>query len=131
MNSKKNLIIGAIVVVVLIAGGFLLKGGSLGGGAGTGQPGIGIFSNKMTDEVYIKIMTDAAKITAQSYTAGNSGQTPETTENEMENLLRKYGISEEEFGRYMQALQADKVRSAAMQEKLVKIMTEWLKTGGK
>lgn len=126
MKSKKLIIAVIIaVIIVLIAGAFLWKGGSLGGGVGIGQPGLGIFSNKMTDEIYIKIGTEIVKNTYINNPG--PGQTQETPENVLKNMLSKYGISEEEFGRYSQALAADKVRSAAIQEKMVQITVDLMK----
>lgn len=123
MNSKKNLIIGGIVIVVFIGGAFLLKDKFFGQSGEIGQPGVGIFSNKVTDDIYLKIMTDTAKITIN-----NPGQTQETIASEMKSILSKYGISDVEFATYAQALSTDKVRSAAMQEKLVQIMSDLFKT---
>ena len=125
MNSKKNLVIGGIIIIVLVAGAFLWKGGFLGQRVGTALNMVGI-SNKMTDEIYIKIMTDIAKISINS-----PGQAQDVISNEKDKILNKYGISDSEFITYSQALFEDRVRSAEMSAKLQQIMTELLKTGGK
>jgi len=125
MNSKKNLIIGGIIIVVLAAGALLWKGGFLGQNSGTGQPGIGIFSKKMTDEIYIKMMTEIGKIAIN-----NPGQAQDVISNETNKILNKYGVTDAEFATYAKALSEDKVRSAAMQEKLVQMMSELMKTKG-
>ncbi len=129
MTSKKKLIIGAAVVVVLIAGAVLWKGGFLGQGVGVVSPGLGVLlSNKMTDAIYLEAMTAIAQNTIKNYTANSSTLTQEEVLNETKKIYSeifvKYGISEEEFGRYSQALNEDKVRSAAMQEKLQQIMSD-------
>ena len=136
MKSKKNLIIGAIVVVVLFVGILLLKGGS----NGISQPGIEGQSNeqttdwqrgaggttKMTDKIYIDVMTQLAK-----NTISNPGQSEEELQKETEKILIKYGVSVVEYGTYAQALFEDKVRFASMNEKMQQIMLELMKTGGK
>lgn len=135
MKSKKNIIIGGIVLVVLIAGAVLWKGGFLGRSVGLVAPGLGIFSGKMTDEIYLEMMTQTAKITVQNYTAKDSTLSQEEilnqSKSEMSKVLDKYGISDAEFAIYSKALFEDKVRSSAMQEKLQQIMSDLLKTGGK
>ena len=136
MNSKKNLIVGGIIIVVLIAGAFLWKGGFLRKSAETAQPQTAqseieklkglVNSAKMTDEIYIEMMTEIAQNTFK-----NPGRTQEETLAEIgkinEKIQNKYGISNAEYVRYAQALNEDKVRFAAMQEKLIPIMTELLK----
>lgn len=122
MKSKKNLVIGGIIIIVLVAGALLWKGGYLGRGAGILNLGA-----KMTDEMYLKMTTEIAQ---------NAIKNPvptfqEAMLNETNKILNKYGISEVEFGMYVQALSNDEVRSAAMNEKLQQIMSELLKTGVK
>ena len=125
MNSKKNLVIGGIIIIVLVAGAFLWKGGFLGQRVGTALNMVGI-SNKMTDETYLKIMADGANIIIN-----NTGQTQETAAAATEKILNKYGISDVEFGTYVQALYADKVRSAAMSARYQQIMMDLIKAKGK
>lgn len=134
MNSKKNLIIGAVIIIILVVGVILGKGGFLGQSVGTALETVGI-SNKMTDEIYIEAMTQGAKITAENYTAKDSTLSSEEmwnqVQSEMNKVIDKYGISDLEAATYFKALSEDKVRSAAMQEKLLPIMLELLKNGGK
>ncbi len=120
--DKKILIIAA-VVVILIAGVFLWKGGSPGQKGGIMQPVIG---NKMTDAIQIEIMTELAK-----NAINNPDQSQDETLKETNAILSKYGITPVEYGEYIQALYADKTRSAEMDAKQQQIMLDLLKNGGK
>ncbi|MDO8443059.1 MAG: hypothetical protein Q7S81_02260 [bacterium] len=131
MNSKKNLIIGGIVIVVLVAGAFLWKGGSPKQGAGTEQPGIeGLVkeqiseqmggSGKMTDEIFIEIMRETAKVVAVQ-----KGMTEEERAKLELKILSKYGISAETAVEYYNALNNDAIRNAALEEKSQQIIKEF------
>ena len=85
-------------------------------------------SAKMTDEIYIELMTEIARDTFK-----NPGRSQEETLVEIGKITKKiqdkYGISDIESNTYTQALREDKVRSAALQEKLAPIILELMKSG--
>ena len=85
-------------------------------------------SAKMTDEIYAEMMIEVTRNTLK-----NPERSQEETLIEVEKIQKKiqdkYGIGAVEYGMYVQALSGDKVRSAALQEKLTPILLELMKTG--
>lgn len=134
MNSKKlitTIIITVIIIIVLIAGVILWRNGFLGKNSRMTQPGIAqplteIFSNKMTDDIYVEI-------SAQATFAGmlNPKNIAEEISKKMNELLNKYHISTVEYGMYIQTLYSDKDRSATLDKKVSERLSELQKTGVK
>lgn len=131
MNSKKNLIVGAIIIVVLIAGALLWKGGFLKksgetvqSGIGIVQQGVAVISNKMTDNLYVEI-------TAQATYAGmiTPKNTTEAIQQKMDELLNKNNISTVEFGMYVQALYNDQSRYVEVNKRVSQRIAELQKAG--
>jgi len=139
MNSKKNIITIVVVVIIIIVIAFLWKGGFRGtktiptgetnptsqsgtvgetGDQATKQTGsIG----KMTDEIYVEIMSQVAY---------NGTKDPVTwAQNGFPKLLAKYGITEENYAAYGQELSKDMTRATAVAQKYSQRLTELQKTG--
>jgi len=141
MNSKKSLITIIVVIVVLVAGGLLWRGGFLGYGTGTvydsalptggtTQPGVEGQTGeqatggqtgtvgKMTDDIYIELITQAA------YQAQNN---PSAYASNMKNLYDKYGVTAENIQAYGEALSKDPARAQAVGQKYAQQLQQLMK----
>lgn len=134
--SKKNIIILVIIVVVLVVGFFLWKGGFISknlkdaeinqesgvmgeiGEIGDKITG-GVMGVKMTDDLYIEMMIELLKIQAE--------KNPVTYASEVENLYKKYGVTEGSLEAYAEELENNPQRAMELAQKYTQRLSEFQK----
>jgi len=136
MNSKSLIV--AVVVIVLIGGVYMWKGGTTAiddsvkiapvGEEQTGVQGAGEQTSdttgsigKMTDDIYVEIMAQIAY--------GTRDPMAWVTNNGMEKLLNKYGVTEENYTAYGEEVNKDTTRASAVVQKYSLRLQELQKTG--
>ena len=136
---KKSLITIIVIIVVLIAGWYFWKGGFIGHGIGTsnsvlpngetsqtGMGGAGETATtgqtgnveKVTDDVYVELMAQAAYLSQKS---------PATYVTEIQKLYSKYGLNQESFAAYGEELSKDPTRAQAIAQKYTQRLQELMK----
>jgi phage I-like protein len=140
MNPKKNLITSIIIVIVVIAIGiFFWKGGfskralspntispteenttqnEMGTNENTTTNGQIGNVEKVTDDVYVELMAQAAYLSQKS---------PATYVSEMQKLYSKYGLTQESFTAYGDELGKDPVRTQEIMQKYTQRLQELMK----
>ena len=140
MNSKKNLVTSIIVIIIVIVIGiFFWKGGfskktfdtntTSPAEESTTQTELGAGENattgtqtgnveKITDDVYVELMAQAAYLSQKS---------PATYVSEIQKLYSKYGLTQESFTAYGDELGKDPIRTQEIVKKYSQRLQELMK----